>query len=611
MRLASITENLLVAILLTLGAFFIPSAVAAPVTLVADGKSTYTIMVPANAPASVQSAAEEFQRCVTIATGVALPLVQDDAGITGNVISIGSTIYADQAGIDTTNMPVEGFRIVSKEGSLYIIGQDTPTGERTKTGGVSSGSANGVYTFLENYLGARWLMPGDLGRDVPQTNILKLEDDIDIAVAPYFESRRLAYTAVTEAGKIKPGIGPWHNRQKLGYSFRVEHNHNWEQTVPAKLYAEHPEWFPMIDSQRPAPQGNMYKLETTNPEVVQRFADRALATLKANPEYNTFSLSPSDGFGWSQSPESLAMYDKNPDGGQSLTPLILKFYSDVSKAVAAKDPNAKLAGYIYNDYLYPPSNAELKLPDNFYPVLAGSISYSFRLYREPVKEKWVKLLQDWSKVAPHLYYYDLPNTYVPMLKSHGTITPTTPEMLNFMFKHLTENKVKGLYIYGDADWGYGALSNYIWARMIWDPKLDAYEIQKDWLLHAYGAEAGTVMNDLYLQLEQWQKEFYNANPPHGHFNTVLIKGFYGVHYAAIEEFILKAQARPMNEAQQKRFQLIENNLIALQWRLRNDKILPAAYQSAYTRTDEEATTIVTTPNPDFDVFPNYLPKKKP
>ena len=584
------------------------SVIADPLPLIENNKSNYTIVVPVDAPASVQQAAEELQRCLAIATGVSLSMVQDDAGVMENVISIGHTINAEEAQVSSEGVAAEGFRIITKNGSLFIIGDDTPAGQRTKDGGVSNGTANGVYSFLEKYAGVRWLLPGNSGRDVPVQKTLVL-DEINHSEAPWFINRRLPYTALT--GKNKPEIGLWHRRQRMGYSFRIEHGHNWAETVPSGLWKERPDWFPMINGERPQPQGHMYKLETTNPEVVERFAQRAVNVLTKNPERNTFSLSPSDGYGWSQSPESLALMEKDPLGKQSVTPLILKFYNDVAKVVAVENPDLKLAGYVYNDYLYPPNSGNVQLPDNFYPVLAASVSYGYRLIRPEARERYVYLLQEWSKVTPHLFYYDLPNTFVPWTRGHGTIAPTTPEMLNFMFKHLTENNVKGLYIYGDVDWGYGALSNYLWAKLMWNPQQDAYELQKEWLYRAYGEEAGVVMNRLYVDLEKWFTEFYTQNSPHGHYNAALLKGFYGVRYPEIEKYILEAREKPMNQAQRKRFELIENNVIVLQYRLRRDKILPAKYQSLLTRSDEEITRILTTDSPDYNLFPNHtalLPK---
>src|SRR5690606_7047812 len=120
------------------------------------------------------------------------PLKRDNETIPAPYISIGATQQAQRAGITTTGITDEGFRIKTQNGSIYIIGPDTaadigpetdsvgwrsdnlefqprpdlPGNQLTKNGGFSHGTANGVYTFLEDYLDVRWLLPGEVGRDV-------------------------------------------------------------------------------------------------------------------------------------------------------------------------------------------------------------------------------------------------------------------------------------------------------------------------------------------------------------------------------------------------------------------------------------------------------------
>src|SRR5690606_8013448 len=94
----------------------------------------------------------------------------------------------------------------------------------------------------------------------------------------------------------------WRDQLKLGYSFRLDHDHAWSKIVPASLYQEHPEWFAMgANGERLDPLKTSGKLETTNPGLVKYVAKEAIKTLKENPELNTFSLSPDDGAGFSQS----------------------------------------------------------------------------------------------------------------------------------------------------------------------------------------------------------------------------------------------------------------------------------------------------------------------
>jgi hypothetical protein len=582
------------------------SCQAAPITIAAQGKSTFTIVLPANAPSSVQAAAKELQQDIATSTGATLPISKEDAA-TGHIISLGATSQAKAAGVDLKGVGEEGFRIVTKNDNIYILGPDTADDKTTKNGGASNGTANGVYTFLEDYLGVRWLMPGKLGLDIPAKSTFTV-DNIDQTETPFFINRREPYIQ-----NNLPAVQQWQNQQKLGYSFRIEHSHNWTQTVTPDLYKDHSDWFPMIDGKRVPPSGR-YKLETTNPGLVNFFAQKAVETLKANPQVNTFSLSPSDSRGWSESPESKALYDPIPPGSDfpSVTPLILKFYRDVADIVAKEDPNAKLAGYIYADYLYPPQKGGMTLPDNFYPVIAPSIDYGFTLYRPNVQHDFNNLMQEWAKVTPHLFYYDLPNT---ITSASGMITPPGTEILNFIFPRLVNNNVKGVYVYGVDAWSQAALANYIIAKMEWNPHLDANQLQHDWLMRAYGPQAGAAMETLYQKLDGWFRDYYQQHDNASYVLTNdILKDLYGAHDAELEQLFLNAKSQSMTAVQQQRLQLVEDNLIALQWRLRNGKFITADYHSDLTRSDDEVLQILMQKNADFELFPGIVdngPRVKP
>jgi hypothetical protein len=571
---------------------------AAPTTIVTQGKSTFSIVVPNNAPSSIQAAAKELQQDIAKSTGATLPISKEDSA-TGHVISLGETSQAKAAGIDLNGVGEEGYRIVTKNDNIYILGTDTADGALTKNGGTSNGTANGVYSFLEDYLGVRWLMPGALGLDVPVKSTF-IVDDINKTDTPFFINRREPYIQNT-----LPSVEKWQDQQKLGYSFRIEHSHNWTQTVKPELFKDHPDWFPMIDGKRMPPSGR-YKLETTNPGLVNYFAQAAVDSLKANPQSNTFSLSPSDSRGWSQSAESKALYDPPPPGEKfpSVTPLILKFYRDVAEIVAKEDPNAKLAGYIYADYLYPPQKGGMTLPDNFYPVIAPSIDYGFTLYRPDVQHDFNNLMEEWGKVTPHLFYYDLPND---LSSGTGIITPPATEILNYIFPRLVKNNVKGVYIYGTAAWSQTALANYILAKMEWNPNLNANDLQHDWLMRAYGPQAGAKMETFYQKVDGWFRDYYQQNQDASYtLNDKILQGLYAPHYPELEQLFLDAKSQTMTPIQQQRLQLMEDNMVVLEWRLKNAKLLPAGFQSKIAKSDDEVVTLMTRANSDFEMFPGMV-----
>ncbi|NGF57148.1 DUF4838 domain-containing protein [Parapedobacter sp. SGR-10] len=592
---------------------------SAQTTLASNGKSDYRVLVPANAPRSVQMAAKDFLEMFQRSTGVQMPLIVENT-YEGNApfVSLGNTRQARDAGIKVEDLAEEGFRIVLSKGNLFIIGKDTPDGKTTKDGGISNGTANGIYTFLEEYLGARWLMPGELGKVVAKHETLVLKD-INRTEVPLFVSRKLPYLdASWTMRNTSPAVNEWEQRQRLGYSINLWHSHNWQPIVPASMWEKHPDWFAMIDGKRAKP-GFRYKLETTNPELIQYFADRAIEQLKKDKIPRTFSLSPSDSKGWSESPDSKLLYDPPAPGDRhpSMSSLVLKFYHDVAEIVQREYPEGKLAGYLYDSYLYPPTKVDMKLPDNFIPVIApSSITYGFRLYHEKNKQEWQHVMRSWAKVAPEIWsYYDIPNTfnlwritedYDRFAGVTGIVTPPAAELLNFIFSGLVENKIRGGYLFGTPSWTNTAVANYMLAKMMWNPELDAYEVQRDWLHHAYGAAAGAEMEKFYNKLEDIYREYSKDKVISSRPNDAMFRDLYGKQYPEIEKLYLNAVSQEMDADQKTRLEMIGDNLAVLQWRLRNAGFLPEGFSSPLQRKTAQISDVLNKSTDAFPYFPEAL-----
>ena len=158
--------------------------------LVRDSRSPFHIVHAADAPRSVRTAAQELQRYVERSTSAKLPITAGDAPARSPFIVLGDTPAARAAGISTADLPLEGFRLLSRDGNLFIVGFDTRDGETTPEGGTSTGRLNGVYTFLEDYLNVRWLLPGPLGEDVPSQATV-IVPAMDRTEQPLFRNRRL------------------------------------------------------------------------------------------------------------------------------------------------------------------------------------------------------------------------------------------------------------------------------------------------------------------------------------------------------------------------------------------------------------------------------------
>ena len=112
-----------------------------------------------------------------------------------------------------TTLPLEGFRLASRGGNLFVVGLDTGENEKMPEGGASRGTRNGVYTFLEDYLDVRWLLPGPMGEDVALRASVLLPA-MDRTERPSFRNRRVPgmqnmQAAVAEWSARRHGTRAW------------------------------------------------------------------------------------------------------------------------------------------------------------------------------------------------------------------------------------------------------------------------------------------------------------------------------------------------------------------------------------------------------------------
>lgn len=563
--------------------------------MVRDGRSDFVILHAASAPASVWTAAQELQLYLEKTAQVKLPIVANDAKLPSHFIALGDGAAARAAGITEREIPLEGFRIVSRGGNLFIVGADTADNAKTPQGGTSAGTLNGVCMFIEEFLGVRWLLPGEQGEDVPRRSTVTVPA-IDRVDQPAFLNRRLPGMQNTQ-----PAVVQWSHRQKLGFSMRLEHAHSWQRIVPTSMYDQHPDWFAELGGKRPPAVGDRYKVETTNPEVIRHFAQAAIDAFRRDPNLPVFSLSPTDSGNWSTSAESKALYDRDPHGKLSVTPLILKFYNDVAKIVGKEFPDRKLTGYIYASYLYPPTGGVPPMEPNLFVVIAPSISYGYQLYREATRRDWDMIMQAWSAQTSQIAYYDMFNW---LRGNTGAITPPAPEICNFTFPRLKQHGVKGVYLYGTPEWSQAAVNNYVLAKMAWNPGLDANAVCNEFYERAYGPAAAKPIRELYRIVEGAVKDFYNKDLTANYTATPrYMSEVLAANYERVEALYLQARqaAAEENPGRRARLEFFGDNLALMQWQLRANGFLPEMKNSPLHRTDPDVEKMMGRMHPGFGV----------
>ncbi|MBP5640555.1 MAG: DUF4838 domain-containing protein [Victivallales bacterium] len=571
--------------------------------IVQNGKSNFVIYHDAKAPTSVLEGAKDLQEYCQKVTGIKLPIVNQPSQ---KMISLGAN---PASGVTAEGIPLEGYRIIVKNGSVFVIGEDTPNGKRCYGGGVSNGTRNGVYALLEECFGVRWVMPGPYGDYYEHKDTVTVPDS-GIESAPGFLNRRLPYIQeFTDVSK------EWGRRQKLGWSLFLYHSHNWVPVCTVDMFEDHPEWYAMHGGVREQPSGDRYMLCISNPSTIQRFADAACEYFAKNPLNSTFSLSPSDGGGWCECDECKKMYETDPEGKLSTTPAVLHFYNEVTKLVRAKYPDRFLGGYVYAQYIYPPKTP-IPLEDGLVLTLATSFNYGYKMFAPKYKKLTEEMFAEWTKSTHNISYYDLPVTW--WRNEMACINGPGLELLKFVYPRAKAADMKGVYVYGLEAWGHAGVTNYLLAKLAWNPNLDIDATFSEYCDCAYGA-ASPEMQQIYHMVDDSIKACMVAAPQTNMVpSNDMVKKVYIPILPKVAELFAAGAAKVKGDTENGRKQLqrleyFRNNVKILEWSCRSRNLLPKDYpQTIFTADEDEIASFYEEGVHRIAYYnkPWYLPKLK-
>ena len=290
------------------------------------GKSSYQIVVSADASTSEQTAARELQQYIQQVSGVELP-VTSDLKVRGRSIYVGyNERVAALTGAQKPAKDDESF-------TYHTVGHDLLI-----WGGAQRGTMYGVFTFLERELGIHWLTPECT--IVPKSEQWKLprlnrteRPFIGYRYSNYFVARDVPeWSAHTrENTKWYPTTNDYGNIE----AYYGAHTMEW--LVPVKeFFATHPEYFCLRDGKRYDGYG---QLCLSNPDVLEICTTRMKQRMREEPNYRIYSLSQNDNFRFCQCEQCAAIEQQY--GGHS--GLIVWFVNQVADAVKDEFPDGRPA----------------------------------------------------------------------------------------------------------------------------------------------------------------------------------------------------------------------------------------------------------------------------
>jgi hypothetical protein len=449
--------------------------------LVKDGRALAAVILPSESSAALKAAAEDLVRIVKKMSGARLALLSETARTRAPArIRLGSS-QASLLGVSLEGVGPEGYRLARVGSDLLIAGV------------TDEGTAHGIYSLLQESLGVKWLMPGELWEIVPRRRTVSIRAQGRV-VNPSFTFR------------VYSGIGDsrWCARNRMSYDpWRLPyygHGHNLKNIIPpSRCGKEHPEYFAQIDGKRFVPQDDSAERSQpcfTNPDVIQITVETARAFFDSHPERTTFSLCANDNLDYCTC-KSCSALDSPPRVWRNEpvhSDSYFYYVCQVAGEVAKSHPDRYLGCYAYWGTDSIPRKIR-RLPGNVAIMLTQDTSQHFDpSYRRRDRA----FLMRWTRFARHVGKYDY--------YSLGWLTPRYfPALAADDLRFCNERGVVGMYSEGYPYWAITGPMVWLGAQLMWDAKANPRAALDEFMRLAFG-RAAPLMKAFYETLERiWRR----------------------------------------------------------------------------------------------------------
>ncbi len=466
---------------ITLVLLVCPARAGVPRGVNLAGLEGWDIVTAEDAIASETYAAEEFQRHVARAAGVELPIVKSADRPDRHVfIGPGKLMLNSALGFAVDDFGPEDLRIVIRDDNIVIAG------------GRPRGTLYGVYTFLEDYFGVRFLTADHT--HVPPVGEWRVVGPVDRVYHPTLEMRYTYYGEINRNPEFatRLRINAVGKDPKLGGRARQRLiNHSFCRQIPSSKYGkEHPEYYCLRDGKRLAAvkddsYGNQPCL--TNPDVLRIVTESVLAELDANPQLGNVSVSQNDNNKYCQCPNCAAIDEREGTPMGSL----LTFVNKVADAVAEKHPNVKVGTLSYWYTRKPPRT--IKPRPNVQIQLCSIECCLIHPINDPNCPKNVEFCRDfseWGKICDNIYIWNYNTNFSNYLLPCPNLRVIDPNVRYFVAHH-----AKGAFMQAAGNANGSELSelrNYVISSLLWDPSRSGSRLMDEFLDLHYGPAAGPI-----------------------------------------------------------------------------------------------------------------------
>lgn len=490
-------------ILLCLPIFaFSSTAKSKRITIISDGKSNYSIVLPIKPTTVEKSAAAELQQYLKKSTGVELSIKSEsEIKRRSNNIFIGNTRFAQKHSLTKQEVGGENWVLKSVKNNLVI------------TGGDVRGVLYGVWHFLEDEIGVRWWDPWE--EDVPELTAVTIPRNYNKSGNPSFSYRDLYDSIFDEQGidpkseKSNYSLYQARNRLNGHFSFtppeygdrykygRPYHVHTFSRYFPVEVYFEkHPEWYAFSKEKNQRIDNGQLCL--SNKELMETFKQMVNDTIKfsnwladergeTRPDF--FSISFNDVNGICECDECTAIIEKKGLSGYAFS-----FVNEIAEYIAPIYPDTKIETLAYWQYRMPPKD-DTKPAKNVVIRLAEDEKDNMHSLSNINNAEILNRLNRWTSLCDNnnLYIWDYHLNYS---------NTTNSSMFRFeedmhIFK---EHNAQG--IFGEIEW---PLVADMWNMRVWmlaklyeNIDLKTEDLIDDFTRSYYGLAGENIKEFLYL-----------------------------------------------------------------------------------------------------------------
>jgi len=447
----------------------------AAVTLVRDGAPEAVVC----AAEADQALAAEFAAVVEGMSGAKL-VVQAPGEARGPRVLIGEAASAAFGAQELQELTYDGYRVRARGDVLALAGR-TP-----------AGTANAVWGFLQDTLGARWFMPSPLFEVLPVQRTIAVAE-CDEVHDPSFVCRLFSgldgehQEAWRRHLRLSPG--GWEVPFAAGFS-------HWLYALlpPSKFAATDPEIYPVIGGQRVAPTSDehpSWQPCTSNPRTIEIAIQEIRRYFDEHPNVQSYSVSINDNDGWCECERCRALDVPNEfRGKQCHSDRYYTFVNAVARGVAQTHPDRFVGCFAYWGVEPPPKTIAKLEPNVFVDITQDTSQYFDRAYRD----QDYAFFRQWQSKCRQMGKYDYSGL--------GALAPRYyPHLLAADLRHSTKIGLVAMHTEAYPYWAnYGPMI-YVAARMTWDTSLDEDKLLNEFFSQLYGP-AASEMAAFYGELEQ-------------------------------------------------------------------------------------------------------------